>query len=131
MVQNKPTRKPTIKKQNEESIIDQDVDNNYSFTDNIENWFLENTNFISSLLGEYSQKLEENINKMIQESNEETKGELNEEENMVNNKMIKIMEEEDEYLETDSNEDDSNSDPSEDNFSEGEINEWFNKVIYN
>lgn len=43
--------------------------------------------------------------------------------------MIKIMEEEDEYLESDSNDDDSNSDPSDGNFSEGEIHECFNQVF--
>lgn len=36
------------------------------------------------------------------------------------NKMIQILEDENEYLENESD-DDSNSDPSEDNFSEGEL----------
>ena len=61
---------------------------------------------------------------MIEESWEETKGD----QIPIENKMVKIMEEEDEYLESNSNDDDSNSDPSEDNFSEGELNECFVKV---
>ena len=119
------SRKPNSKKQVDESSTNEKLDKNQSFSDLIESSFLDDSNFISSLIGDYSQKLEENINKMIKESEEETK----EGDYPTQNKMIKIMEEEDEYLDSDSNEDDSNSDPSEDNFSEGEINECFNKVF--
>ena len=62
-------------------------------------------------------KLEENTNKIIEEAKAV---------NFKNsNKMIQILEDDNENLENESDED-SNSEPSEDNFSEGELEQWSN-----
>lgn len=83
-----------------------------------EDKYINESKFITSLMGDYSQKLEEKVNKILEESKLEPIDDP-----ALTRPMIKIMEEEDEYLESESSDEDSNSEPSEDNFSDGELEE--------
>lgn len=83
----------------------------------LENKLINDPQFINSLLGDYSDKLEETTSKIIEEAKANN--------SLDPNSLIQILEDENEYLENESDED-SNSDPSEDNFSEGELEQCRN-----
>ncbi|CAI2366514.1 unnamed protein product [Moneuplotes crassus] len=77
--------------------------------------------FSSSLLGQYTEQLEQKVNKFVEESKNNEK---------LSRAYQVVDEDEEEYTDIDeqSDEEDSNSEPSEDNLSEDELQECYQKI---